>query len=486
MTSQFATSPAGLAEPSPGRDASADARTLTELREPSGRPVLIKGAIILSQDPAVGDYAAGDILIRDGKIAQVGEDLARQAGEAVVIDAAGTIAVPGFVDAHVHAWEGQLRGAAPTLDFGGYLNFTAFGYGPHYRPHDNYTGTLATALVALDAGTTTIVDNSHNSRTPEHSSAAVEALIDSGIRGVHASGAPIGADTPTWPADVSRLRSEYFTSEDQLVTLRLFDLYPSADLWDFARREGLWMSHEMGSHIDNVAEVLADLDAKGLLTSNHAFNHCNVLPGKTWELIKSSGAAVNLAPRSDAAFGLGSGFPPIDQARAAGIVPGLSGDNEISYPLSLFTEMQTLLNKHRGSVFGRLLAGEQNPPDQLAPSDVLRFATLGGAANAGLSRKVGSLTPGKEADITLIRTTDVNTAPGTNAVATVTAFAHAGNVDTVMVAGQIRKWRGKLTGHDMNAVAAQVRASRDYLFAASGQRADVLADTGSSHRAGAQ
>ena len=157
------------------------------------------------------------------------------------------------------------------------------------------------------------------------------------------------------------------------------------------------------------------------------------------------------------------------RTRTADIVPGLSGDNEISYGLSMFTEMQTLLNKHRGNVFGRIMAGEQNLPDQLAPSDVLRFATLGGAANAGLSHKVGSLTPGKEADIALIRTTDVNTAPGTNAVATVTAFAHAGNVDTVLVAGQVRKWRGKLTGHDMNAVAAQVLASRDYLFAAGGR-----------------
>ena len=146
----------------------------------------------------------------------------------------------------------------------------------------------------------------------------------------------------------------------------------------------------------------------------------------------------------------------------------------------MFTEMQTLLSKHRGSAFGRVMAGEQSPPDQLTPSDVLRFATLGGAANAGLSHKVGSLTPGKEADIVLIRTTDVNTAPGTNAVATVTAFAHAGNVDTVLIAGQVRKWRGKLTGHDMNAVAAQVLASRDYLFAAGGQRADALADAGTS------
>jgi len=149
VTSRYAVSPTGPAEPSPDRNPGADARTLAELRQLGGRPVLIKGATILSQDPAVGDYAPGDILIRDGKIAQVGEKLTSQAGEAVVIDAAGTIAVPGFVDAHVHAWEGQLRGAAPTLDFGGYLGFTAFGYGPHYRPHDNYIGTLATALVAL-------------------------------------------------------------------------------------------------------------------------------------------------------------------------------------------------------------------------------------------------------------------------------------------------------------------------------------------------
>jgi 5-methylthioadenosine/S-adenosylhomocysteine deaminase len=177
---------------------------------------------------------------------------------------------------------------------------------------------------------------------------------------------------------------------------------------------------------------------------------------------------------------VGTGFPPIDQARAAGLDPGLSGDNEVSYALSMFTEMQMLLSKHRGSVFGRITAGDQDPPAQLAPSDLLRYATVGGAANAGLSGKVGSLTPGKQADIILIRTTDVNTAPGTNAVATVTAFAHPGNVDIVLVAGQVRKWPGKLTGHDVSAVVAQAVASRDYLFAAGGQRPDVLAGNGTS------
>jgi 5-methylthioadenosine/S-adenosylhomocysteine deaminase len=95
VTSRYAAaSPTGPAEPPPNRDTGADARTLAELRQLGDRPVLIKGATILTQDLAVGDCAAGDILIRDGKIAQVGENLTSQAGEAVVIDAAGTIAVP--------------------------------------------------------------------------------------------------------------------------------------------------------------------------------------------------------------------------------------------------------------------------------------------------------------------------------------------------------------------------------------------------------
>ncbi|HVW40626.1 MAG TPA: amidohydrolase family protein [Amycolatopsis sp.] len=464
----------------PARDRGQDAGVLASLRSGDDRPILITGGTILSQDATVGDLASGDVLIRGGKIAEIGPDLSAKAGDAVVVDASDAIVVPGFVDAHVHAWEGQLRSTAPVLDFGGYLGFTAFGYGPHYRPHDNYVGTLATALVALDAGITTIVDNSHNSHTPDHSNAAVEALLDAGIRGVHASGAPVGAEVPHWPADVERLRNEYFGSEDQLVTLRLFDLYPSAELWEFAKDHELWISHEMGAHIENVADVLADLSAKGLLTGKHTFNHCFALPDKAWDLIAGSGGTVNVCPRSDAAFGLGPGFPPIDKIRELGLRPGLSGDNEISYALSPFTEMQTLLGGHRGRTFERIVSGEEQVPEHLSPADVFEFATLGGAVNAGLDAKTGSLTPGKDADVVLIRTSDVNTAPLSNALATVTAFAHPGNVDTVFVAGQVRKFRGELVGQDLAKIRGLIEASRDHLFAAGGRRPDILAAQGSA------
>ncbi|MFF0284185.1 amidohydrolase family protein [Rhodococcus aetherivorans] len=479
-TSTFATPPSGGSAPAPTpvRGQAHDAATLSALQNTAAdQAILIKGGTILSQDPAVGDLV-GDVLIRGGQIIEIGPDLEASATDAVVVDATGTIVAPGFVDSHVHAWEGQLRGTAPTLDFGDYLGFTAFGYGPAYRPHDNYVGTLATALVALDAGITTIIDNSHNSRTPDHSNAAIEALRDAGIRGVHASGAPVGGDSAQWLSDVTRLRSEYFSSDDQLLTLRLFDLYPSVEVWDFARGENLWISHEMGAHIENIEDVITDLSGRGLLTDTHTFNHCFNLPDKVWDMLGDSGATVNVCPRSDAAFGLGTAFPPIDKIRELGILPGLSGDNEISYGLSMFTEMQTLLNGHRGRTFEKTVLGQDNVPSHLSPADVLTYATLGGATNAGLADRTGSLTPGKDADIVLIRATDINTAPLSNALATVTAFAHAGNVDTVFVAGQVRKFRGELVGQDLNKIRSLIESSRDYLYSARSLTGDIFAEQG--------
>ena len=195
-------------------------------------------------------------------------------------------------------------------------------------------------------------------------------------------------------------------------------------------------------------------------------------------MLRESGASVNVCPRSDAAFGLGSAFPPIDKIRELGLLPGLSGDNEISYGLSMFTEMQTLLNGHRGRTFEKFASGGEDVTGHLTPADVLSYATIGGAANAGLTDRTGSLTPGKDADVVLIRTTDINTAPLSNALGTVTAFAHAGNVDTVFVAGQVRKFRGKLVGNDLDRIHGLIETSRDYLYSARGFTGDIFAPEG--------
>jgi cytosine/adenosine deaminase-related metal-dependent hydrolase len=140
--------------------------------------------------------------------------------------------------------------------------------------------------------------------------------------------------------------------------------------------------------------------------------------------------------------------------------------------------LPTLLGGHRGRTFERSQQRADDVPPHLTPSDVFEFATSGGAVNAGLGHRVGSLTPGKAADIVLIRTSDVNTAPASDALATVTAFAHAGNVDTVLVGGELRKFRGRLVGHDFGVVRGLIEESRDALMAARGLRPLKTAEQG--------
>lgn len=430
------------------------------LRRPAGRRILLRAGAVITLDTALGDFV-GDVLIEGERIVEVGPDLVDRAGEnAIVVDARDAIVIPGLVDSHLHAWAGQFRGLTFDLDFPTYMHLVHHQLAPRYRPDDMRTGNLLSALVALDAGVTTILDNSHNARTLDHMTAAVEGLAASGIRAVHASAAPVdGTVKPAdWTANLERLRTRSFSTEDQLLTLRIMDLGSSEELWRYASEQDLWVSTEMGSHVTN----LGDLVRAGLLTEKHTFNHCLSLPDDDWRRIADAGAAVNLCARPDAHFGLGQAVPPVDQALSFGLVPGLSTDNETVYISDMLTEMQHLITLHRGHTFGRLSAGEKTT--QLTQRQVLEFATVGGAANCGLSDRIGSLTPGKQADVVLLRRTDLNTSLSRNAFSTLLGFSHRGNVDTVFVAGRVRKWRGHLVGHDLSRVIADASASRSRIL----------------------
>src|SRR6202451_3031459 len=189
--------------------------------DPKSR-ILLKGATIVSMDAKVGDLAKGDLLIEGTKISAIAPEI--NAADAQVIDALDTIVVPGFVDFHRHSCEAQLRRInpnSPTL--ADYMNATHLSFAKAYRPQDHYVGNYLTAMGCIDSGVTCVIDNSHNSRSAEHSDAAVEALMDGGIRAVHASGPPgAGEWAHQWPQDLERLQKKYFSSTDQLGTLPLF------------------------------------------------------------------------------------------------------------------------------------------------------------------------------------------------------------------------------------------------------------------------
>jgi cytosine/adenosine deaminase-related metal-dependent hydrolase len=435
--------------------------------------ILIRDATIISMDPRVGNFAKGDVLTQGTRIAAVGRDLS--AGGAQVIDAGNMILIPGFVDCHRHSWEGQLRRInpnAPTL--AEYANATHLSFATHYRPSDMYVGGMLTAFGCIDAGITCVIDNSHNARSAAHSDAAVEALLDSGIRGVHASGAPqAGSWDHQWPQDLARLRAKYFSSTEQLVTLRMFSP-PSRDNWDFARGLGLRITTEFQG-----AEQAALLDAlwqDRLVRPDNTFNHCGALPERSWQILRESGATINVCPRSDAQYGLGEGISAFQHALDHGIKPGFSVDNETSYSSDMFAEMRTAFFMQRALLQNRRFAGEQNGPAPVNVRDVLECATVDGANCAGLPNRIGSITPGKEADLVLISADDINLYPSNNALGTVVQAADRSNVDTVIIGGRIRKRDGRIVDLDMMRLRRMVEESRKYLFAATNYKEDLFAE----------
>lgn len=451
----------------------ADRRTSRGARPATGRRMLLKGGSIVSMDPKVGDFVQGDLLIEGTKIVAIERTLS--AGDALTLDASNTIVMPGFVDAHRHAWEGQLRRLAPDIaDFKGYMAATHMAFAPHYRPHDMYVGNLVTALGCIDAGITCMIDNSHNSRSSAHSDMAIRALIDSGIRAVHASGAPaVGAWNKQWPQDLSRLQKTFFTSNDQLVTLGML-AFPDPSQWALARTLGLriygeLLGSEMGSGIDRLAQA-------GLVGPDNTFNHCADLPESTWATLKKVGAAINVCPRSDSQYALGDSFSAFRTAVDHGMKPGFSIDNEVSYGGDMFGEMRVAFHMQRAVSANRRRLDANYAPSPVTVRDVLACASVNGAVCAGLSGKIGRLAPGMEADLIAIRTDGIDLYPSNNAIGTVVGAADRSNVDTVIVGGVVRKRNGKMVGIDMTSIRKMIDESRGYLFARAGIDPGIFTD----------
>ena len=140
----------------------------------------------------------------------------------------------------------------------------------------------------------------------------------------------------------------------------------------------------------------------------------------------------------------------------------------------MFTEMRVAFNIQRAMATYRRSNGDAKMPAMVSVRDVLECATVNGAANAGLLDKCGTLTPGKEADIVMIRTDDINLYPSNHAIGTVVAAADVRNIDTVIVGGKIRKFRGKMVGLNMEKFRQLADESRNYLFSKAGYTLDIL------------
>lgn len=415
-----------------------------------GRRVLLKGGCVLSLDPTVGDFETADVLIDGSKIAAVQPNITASAD---VIDASNMIVIPGFVDTHRHMWEGPLRNILPNGLLSDYTRDITGAARAAYRPDDAYIGDLVSALGAINAGVTTVLDWSHIGNSPEHTDAAISGLRESGIRSVYAFGTGTTGPNNRFPGDIRRLRSQYFASEDQLLTLAMAAGTDATD-WAVARDVGAPIT----VHVNGANQLVPLASAMG---PDVTYVHCPNLTETEWQMIASTGGNVSIAGPIE--MKMGHGVPCLQQALDHGIRPSFSVDVETEMPGELFTQMRTALALQRMLALARQRAGETNAPKLLTARDVIEFATIEGAKDNRLDRKIGTLTPGKEADIILLRTDQINVMPLNNAYGAVVLAMDTSNVDTVFIGGTVKKRQGKLVGVDMIRVSRLVHQSRDYV-----------------------
>jgi 5-methylthioadenosine/S-adenosylhomocysteine deaminase len=434
---------------------------------PSGR-MLIRGGTVLSLDPKVGDFAIADVLIVGDEITAVGPNL--EATDAEVIDASGMIVMPGFVDSHRHIWEGLLRNIGTDVPLEGrssYISFVLHKLAPAYRPEDAYVGNLISALGAIDAGITTLLDWSHIQGSPAHTDAVIQALRDSGLRAVFAYGFPWwGKWEERQPSWFVRAASEHFSTKDQMLTLALAapgpeftDFEVSRDHWKLARETGARITTHVGVGSYGQDGKVQEMGEAGLLGPDTTYIHCTTLNDTEIQMIVDSGGTVSLA--SPVEMMMGHGMPPIQKFLDRGLRPSLSVDVETNVPSDMFNQMRSVLALQRASA-----SAQGKTP--MSAMDVLACATIDGARANGLDARVGSLTPGKKADLIMLRTDRMNVTPLNDPATAVVTGMDTGNVDTVLIAGRVMKRHGKLLHVDWQAVKRVAAESRDYVIAKSG------------------
>ncbi|MCC7104443.1 MAG: amidohydrolase family protein [Chloroflexi bacterium] len=443
--------------------------------------ILIRGGSVVTLDPSIGDFGRGDVLVEGETIAAVGPRV--EASDAEVVDATDMVVVPGFVDSHRHTWQAALRGVAADWAIDEYFREILGSFGPVYRPEDVFVGNLAGLAEALDAGITTILDWSHIMNSAEHGDAAVGALEQSGLRAVFAYGLPRvvepeqhAASRADHAARIEQLRGRHFAEEHGRIRLALALPAPerlparlTADDLALGRQLGLRSNLHVGiGHYARQHAVIEELDQLGALGADVMYVHCNSLSDRALDLIAASGGAVSISPESE--LQMGHGFPATGRLLARGIRPSLSIDVVTAVAGEMFTQMRLALQVERALAHEKAL-GQGRSVDhlELSAREVLEVATVQGARALGLADRCGTITPGKQADLVLLRCDRPGTLPVNDPVVTAVLFANVGSVDTVLVAGRILKRRGELVGIGLPRLRQQLVESRDALFARSGR-----------------
>ncbi|MBN9371348.1 MULTISPECIES: amidohydrolase family protein [unclassified Hydrogenophaga] len=443
---------------------------------------LIRGASIVTMD-AQGDLPVGDLLVVDDTIEAIAPRLSVDGAQ--VVDATGCILVPGFVNAHMHTWQTALRGVAANWTLLQYFRHMHAGLATVFGPEDLRIATLAGALNQLNCGTTTLVDWCHNNPTPAHSDAAVDALLASGIRAAFFHGTPKPdpqpGQAPFWEVPHPRAEIQRLLKAHQgrpLLSVHAAVLGPhystlEVAVHDFrmARDFGLIASLHQGGGAARAPEGWAQLEALGLLGEQINIVHGHALSDE--QLKRFCGLGMSFSAAAENEMTQGHGHPLTGRLRALGRAPSLGVDLESVLGGDMITQARIALGVQRSLDNEAHRAAHGGIPDttSITTREALAWITVEGARMLRQLHRIGTLAPGKQADLVLIRADSLNMQPVHDPVSAVVFQATLANIDSVMVAGQWRKRAGQLVGVDLPPLLAALRESGEKITRAMGMGA---------------
>ncbi|MFZ9298616.1 MAG: amidohydrolase family protein [Hylemonella sp.] len=440
---------------------------------------LIRNATIITMDRQ-GDLPCADLLVQGDAIAAIGPDLS--ADQAEVVDGRGCIVIPGLINAHMHTWQTALRGVAANWTLLEYFQKMHAGLATVFTPDDLHIATLVGALNQLNCGTTTLADWCHNNPTPAHNDAAIQGLLQAGIRAAFFHGTPKPdpkpGERPFWEVPHPRAEVERLLKAHQghpLLSVHAAVLGPhystlEVALHDFrmVKELGLIGSLHQGGGPARTPDGWERLEAEGLLGPQINIVHGHALSDAQLQRFCALGMSFSAAAESE--MSQGHGHPITGRLRQLGHAPSLGVDLESVMSGDMLSQARIALGMQRSldNAVWREKHGTIPPTSTITTREALAWVTVEGARMLGQLDRIGTLAPGKQADLVLIRASDLNMQPVHDAVSSVVFQTSLANIDSVMVAGRWKKRHGQLPGMELGPKLAALQASGRKITAALG------------------
>jgi cytosine/adenosine deaminase-related metal-dependent hydrolase len=415
---------------------------------PPRREFVVRNAYVVTMDPKLGDIPRGDVHVRNGELIAVGPNLTAPGVEQ--IDGSNRIALPGFVDTHFHLWGSFARGIVADGEFDYFPVMSRLG--PAMTPDDAYNSARLGIAEAINSGLTTIHDWSHNIISGAYADADLRAIRDTGIRARFSYGYSRNLQTKPEQtadfADIARVKGEWFGSSNDGLTTMGFASRGAGDTppkvyraeWEFARSQGLPITQHAGRSLAEIKRFrrIEMLYKDKLLGPDVQLIHTYSAAPEERAMIAETKTHVSIAPFT--ASRLASGLPYLGDLLSKGVQCSLSVDTTtVGGNADMFGIMRLMLQLNHLRSMNVM---------EVQPRRILELATLDGAKDLGIADRIGSLSPGKRADLILVRTDDLNVAPFFNPALLLVQQAQPFNVDTVVIDGRILKHKGELLALD--------------------------------------